>query len=82
MKPYALIIPAHREFARQLRAARLHAGLTQGRLAELAAMSRHGYRKIERYAGGVQLSTIVLLANALGCEIADFFPRTKQNPWS
>ena len=35
--------------------------------------TRQGLFKIER-GGNVTLGTIVLLADALGCDIADFFP--------
>jgi len=37
-------------------------------------MTRQGILKIER-TGNATLGTIILLAKALGCEIADFFPR-------
>ena len=61
-------------FAKELRAARLHAGLSKRQLAKRASMTRQGLIKIER-GGNVTLGTIALLAAALDCEIADFFPR-------
>lgn len=79
MKPHLLIKPAQLAFARELRAARLHARMTQQGLAERAGMTRQGLAKIER-GEGVTLGTIVLLATALGCQIADFFPR--KSPWA
>jgi transcriptional regulator with XRE-family HTH domain len=62
-----------------LRAARLHAGLSKQQLASRAKMTRQGLVKVER-GGNVKLDTIVLLANALGCQVADFFPR--RSPWA
>lgn len=79
MKPHQLIGPAQLAFAKELRAARLHAGLGKTELARRARMTRQGLEKIER-GDGVTLGTIVLLANALGCQIADLFPR--KSPWS
>ena len=78
MKPALLIRPALSAFVRELRAARLHAGMTTGGLAKRAGMTRQGLDKIER-GGDVTLGTVVLLANALGCQIADLFPR--KSPW-
>ncbi len=65
-------------FALELRAARLHAGMTRGQLARRAGMTRQGVAKIEKN-GNATLWTIVILANALGCQIADLFPR--KAPW-
>jgi Helix-turn-helix len=42
-------------------------------------MSHQGLGKIER-GGNVTLGTIVLLANALGCQVSDFFP--SYAPWN
>jgi DNA-binding Xre family transcriptional regulator len=53
--------------------------MTTGDLAKRAQMTRQGLHKIER-GGNVTLGTIALLANALGCQIADLFPR--QSPWT
>ena len=80
MTPPALVIrPVLSAFAKELRAARIHAGLSKGQLATRAGMTRQGLIKIER-GGNVTLGTIVLLANALGCQIADLFPR--RSPWN
>ena len=70
--------PAIIAFSRELRAARLHAGLSTQKLARRAGMTRQGLVKIEQ-GRNVTLGTIVLLADALGCQIADFFPR--RSPW-
>lgn len=75
--PNALIRPSLSAFGKELRAARLHAGLSKKQLAERARMTRQGLFKIER-GGNVTLGTIVLLADALDCHIADFFPRQTQ----
>lgn len=72
--PAARIRPGRKAFAAELRAARMRAGMTRQVLANRAGMTRHGLIKIER-GGNPTLGTIILLAGALGCEIADFFPR-------
>ncbi|MBI4886181.1 MAG: helix-turn-helix domain-containing protein [Acidobacteria bacterium] len=68
------IRPGLKAFAAELRAARIRAGLSKQTLADRAAMTRHGLIKIEK-GGNPTLGTIILLADALGCEIADLFPR-------
>jgi transcriptional regulator with XRE-family HTH domain len=80
MTPPALLIrPQLLGFAKELRAARLHAGMSKQQLARRAQMTRQGLVKIER-GENVTLGTIILLAGALGCQIADFFPR--KSPWA
>lgn len=79
MTPPARIIALHlAAFAAELKAARLHAGLTRAELARRAGMTRYGLVKVER-SGSATLGTIVLLANALDCQVADLFPR--RAPW-
>jgi len=79
MTPPALLIrPSLSAFAKELRAALIHAGLSKVALAKRARMSHQGLGKIER-GGNVTLGTIVLLADALNCQISDFFPR--KSPW-
>jgi hypothetical protein len=45
----------------------------------LTGRKRQGLIKIEN-GGNVTLGTVILLANALGCQVADFFPR--KSPWN
>jgi transcriptional regulator with XRE-family HTH domain len=66
-------------FGRELRAARTHAGLSKQALATRAGMTRQGLLKIER-GENVTLTSIVLLAKAIGCQVSDFFPH--RAPWS
>ena len=81
MTPPALLIrPALMAFAKELRAARIRAGMSRRGLARRARMTRQGLVKIE-HGGNVTLGTIVLLADALGCQVADFFPPRK-SPWN
>jgi len=77
--PAFLIRPALSTFAKELRAARLHAELSQEELAKRARMTRQGLDKIER-GGNCTLGSIILLADALDCQISDFFPR--KSPWN
>ena len=77
--PGLLIRPSLLAFAKELRAARLHAEMTQEELAKRAKMTRQGLDKIER-GGNCTLGSIILLADALDCQIADFFQR--KSPWN
>ncbi len=80
MTPPALVIrPALSAFAKELRAARIHAGMSRSLLARRAGMTRQGLLKIEK-GGNLTLGTLILLTNALGYQIADFFPR--KAPWN
>jgi transcriptional regulator with XRE-family HTH domain len=72
-----LIRPSLLAFAEKLRAARLHAEMTQ-ELARRAKMTRQGLDKIER-GGNCTLGSIILLADALDCHVSNFFPR--KSPW-
>jgi transcriptional regulator with XRE-family HTH domain len=67
-----------RAFAQQLRAARLHAGLSKAHLARRVGMTHQGLLKIEN-GGNESLGAVILLADALGCQVADSFPR--KTPW-
>jgi DNA-binding XRE family transcriptional regulator len=77
-EPKRLVRPALQAFAKELNAARVHAGISQVQLAKRAGMTRQGLRKIE-LGGNVTLWTIILLANALDCQVSDFFRR--KAPW-
>lgn len=64
-------------FGQRFRSIRLSAKMTQ---RELARRSRVGYRFISEMELGREnpsLATIVLLADGIGCELADLFPRIK-----
>jgi transcriptional regulator with XRE-family HTH domain len=73
-----LIRPSLAAFGRELRAARLCAHMSTGELAKRAKMTRQGVLKIEK-GGNATLGTIILLADALDCQISDFFPH--KAPW-
>jgi transcriptional regulator with XRE-family HTH domain len=57
-------------FARNLRAARVEAGLSQERLSELARLHRTEISLLERGERDPKLSTILRLADALGVQAA------------
>lgn len=76
--PRSLFHPELMMFAAELRAARLHSGISRSQLARRARMTRQGILKIERN-GNATLATIILLAKALNCQVSDFFPR--KAPW-
>jgi transcriptional regulator with XRE-family HTH domain len=70
--------PSLTAFANELRAARIHSGLSRSELARRANMTRQGILKAEQ-RGNVTLATMVMLAAALGCQVSDFFPH--KAPW-
>lgn len=57
---------------RQLRKER---GLSQAKLAVMADMDPATLNRLERGAGNPNLKTLERVANALGVEVADFFPK-------
>lgn len=62
------------DFGKRFRQIRLAAGVNQ---RELARRSRVGYRFISEMELGREnpsLATIVVLADGVGCELADLFP--------
>ena len=75
--PLLLIRPALAEFGQRVREARLAATLTQRQLAHLARVNRSYMQDVE-YGKNVSLATIVLLADALGCEVVDLFEKRRQ----
>ena len=76
--PGVLIRASAAAFAKELRAARLHAEMSQEELAKRARMTRQGLDKIEK-GGNCTLGSIILLADALDCQVSDLFPR--KSPW-
>lgn len=61
-------------FGEQLAARRRNAGLTQQQLAELVGMSRSAIANIESGKQGVVLTTIFMLADALGVVPTELIP--------
>jgi transcriptional regulator with XRE-family HTH domain len=76
--PTLLVRPDLLAFAAELRAARIHSGMSRTQLARRAKMTRQAILKIER-GGNATLATIILLTKALGCQVSDFFP--SKAPW-
>jgi len=74
--PMVLIRPVLADFARRLRAMRLAAGMSQRQLAIRARIDRSYVQNLER-GDNVSLATLVLLADALGCEVVDLIPRRR-----
>ena len=64
-----------RAFGAQLRSHRRRVGVSQEALADLAGMHRTYVGSVERGERNVSLDAIYTLADALGIEVAEFFPR-------
>ena len=71
----AKVRPVINTFGHRVRALRRGAGLKQDELAALAYVRPAFIGQIERGETNPSLVSIALVANALGCEVADFFPR-------
>ena len=63
------------DFGRRLREKRIAAQIGQREIARLAGVNRSHVQNIELHGANTSLATIVLLADAIGCEVADLFQR-------
>jgi transcriptional regulator with XRE-family HTH domain len=61
-------------------ARRVHAGLTQQQLAELADVDLRFLQRIERGSGVPSFPTVVALADALGVNVAELFEAAEPTP--
>lgn len=73
--PARRVRPALVAFGQRVRQARHAAQITQKELAQRAFVSDRFISEIERGKENPSLASIVLLADALGCEVVDLFPR-------
>ena len=71
--PSLLARPVIVRFGRRLRELRRAAGLTQRDLARQSRVTRKFIQEVEDGTSNPSLETIVLLADGLGCEVADLF---------
>jgi ribosome-binding protein aMBF1 (putative translation factor) len=60
-----------------IREARKARGLSQEVVSKRMGMPQHAYSRMER-APNLQLTTLVRIAKALGCEIGELFPAHKR----
>jgi DNA-binding XRE family transcriptional regulator len=60
-----------RAIGEQIRAARLHANLTQEAVALAVPMDRAAYNRIEQGHASAGLDTLLLIAHAIGVPLAD-----------
>ncbi|MET9951540.1 helix-turn-helix transcriptional regulator [Streptomyces sp. NPDC006339] len=60
-----------RQIGDQIRAARLHANLTQERVALAIPMDRAGYNRIEQGHASATLDTLLLIADVIGVPLAE-----------
>jgi transcriptional regulator with XRE-family HTH domain len=75
--PMRLARPLIVQFGERLYAMRKRAGVSQAYLATRSRVGQRHVRKLERGTSNPTLATLILLADALGCELADFFPRAR-----
>jgi transcriptional regulator with XRE-family HTH domain len=67
-------------FGQRLRQARLKAGVSQEKLADLAGLHRTYVSSVERGLRNISLENIDRLATALGVEMADLMPKRTDGP--
>lgn len=65
------VIARRRAIGDQIRAARLHANLTQEAVAERAGMDRAAYNRIEQGHSAALIDTLTLIADAINVPLAD-----------
>ena len=65
------VVHRRRTIGDQIRAARLHANLTQQQVTELIDMDRATYNRIEQGHSSPLLDTLILIADAIGVPLAD-----------
>ncbi|MFI5687936.1 helix-turn-helix domain-containing protein [Streptomyces sp. NPDC051636] len=65
------VIARRRAVGDRIREARLHANLTQERLAELAGMDRQAINRIEQGHSSPLLDNLIRIADALDVDLAD-----------
>lgn len=65
------VVARRRAIGDRIRSARLHANLTQEKLAELAGMDRQAINRIEQGHASPRLDNLIRIAEALGVPLAD-----------
>lgn len=65
------VLDRRRQIGDQIRAARLHANLTQEAVALAVPMDRSTYIRIERGQSSATLDTLLLIAHVIGVPAAD-----------
>ncbi|MCP3817847.1 helix-turn-helix domain-containing protein [Streptomyces sp. A3M-1-3] len=64
------VLARRRQIGDQIRAARLHANLTQQTVAERTGMDRDTYGRIERGHSTPLLDSLILIADAIGVPLS------------
>jgi transcriptional regulator with XRE-family HTH domain len=65
------VLARRRQIGDQIRAARLHANLTQEGVANLVPMDRSTYVRIEQGHAAATLDTLLLVADAIGVPLSE-----------
>jgi transcriptional regulator with XRE-family HTH domain len=65
------VVARRRQIGDQIRAARLHANLTQEAVANAIPMERPNYNRIEQGHSAATLDTLLLLADVIGVPLAE-----------
>ncbi len=68
--PPEWVLARRRQIGDQIRAARLHANLTQEQVAHAIPMDRAAYVRIEQGQASALLDTLILIAEAIGVPLA------------
>ncbi|MGW1119243.1 helix-turn-helix domain-containing protein [Streptomyces tanashiensis] len=65
------VLARRRQIGDQIRAARLHANLTQEAVANAIPMERPNYNRIEQGHSAATLDTLLLIADVLGVPLSE-----------
>lgn len=69
--PPEWVLARRRQIGDQIRAARLHANLTQESVAHAVPMDRAAYNRIEQGHAAATLDTLILIAHVIGVPLAE-----------
>lgn len=69
--PDPWVLNRRRQIGDRIRAARIHANLTQEEVANRTGMDRPSYNRVEQGHASPLLDTLLLVADAIGVDLAD-----------
>ncbi|WP_049578388.1 helix-turn-helix domain-containing protein [Streptomyces sp. SBT349] len=78
--PSARVLAGRREIGSRIRAAMLHAGMSQERLAERAGLSRHTVYRVQLGTISTRLDWLIAIADAVGVDLAELVREEEPGP--
>ncbi|MYV64425.1 helix-turn-helix domain-containing protein [Streptomyces sp. SID2131] len=69
--PPEWVLARRRQIGDQIRAARLHADLSQEQVAHAIPMDRASYNRVEQGHAAAGIDTLILIAHVIGVDLAE-----------